>query len=896
MHIFKTKYLHLLLLLLVVTGEAVGQVDTVVDTIVDSGAMAELDSMAMVGLDSVDMVEVDSMMVAVADSMKAERPRSRSMLDDVMRGRNTDSLIYDVAAKKIYAYKDGDVKYQDKSLKADNMQIDLTSNEILAYGSPVDSLSGIYEVVQPEFIDGGASYKIDTITYNLKSERAKIKGVATQEGDGWLVGDHVKRMEDGMINIHGGKYTTCDHITNPHFYLAMNRAKVMPGNKVIFIGTHLVVEDVHIPFVGFPEGFFPLNSGPKSGILMPTYGEESLKGFFLRDMGYYFTINDHVDLTLLGGLYSLGSWELSGSSRYVKKYKYTGNVAINYSSIKTGDVGEPDYIKQKAYKVQWSHSQDAKANPGSTFSASVNFTTSGYSKYSATTLSDILSTQTNSSISYSKSWTGYSLSTSMSVSQNSQSESISMTFPTAVFNVSRFYPLKSESRLGDDRWYEKISMSYTGKMTNSVTTTESEVFTRETLDDMTNGIDHSIPISASFSAFNYINITPSVNYSESWYFKRNMQYWDQAANELVEAAPEYGFYRLYDYSTSVSASTTIYGMFQATNANNPVQAIRHTLTPTFGFSFTPDFSQQKYGYYETVQTDSLGSTKTYSPYSSNAYGVPSSGRNLSMNFGLSQTLAIKVRSDRDTSGVRKVTLVDNFSVSGSYNFLSDSMRLSTIPVSFRTTLFGNFGVTLSATLDPYRVTPQGKRYDKLFFPGRITSTSWSYGYTFSSSSKGGGGRSIANDITTRDPSVFVNPYFDYDMEPLARRRALVNTYYDFDIPWNFGFNYVVSYGISYVDNGTTGYTPNITQSVGFNGSITPTANWGFSFTGGYDLKTMQLTTSSVSITRDLHCWQMSMSWIPFGYYRSWSFNIAVKASSLADLKYDKSQSMYDNMY
>ena len=529
----------------------------------------------------------------------------------------------------------------------------------------------------------------------------------------------------------------------------------------------------------------------------------------------------------------------------------------------------------------------------------MKFATSGYSRYSATNLNDILSTQTNSTVSYSNNWAGtpFSLSANMAISQNSQNKTISITLPTMVFNVSRFYPFKRKEKQGKDRWYEKISMQYTGKMTNSVTTTESEVFSKETLENMKNGIEHSIPISASFNLFNYINLSPSVNYNEKWYFKKVEFEWNPVTNQTDTLPTNYGFYRLYNYNFSVSASTTVYGMYDFTkkSRDRKIQAIRHTLTPSIGFSYAPDFSDPKYGYYQTRQTDSTGRFTTYSPYAVNAYGVPSSGRSMSMNFSLSQNLEMKVLSKRDTSGVKKIKLIDELRISGSYNFLADSMGLSNIPVSFRTTLFNNFGINLSLTLDPYRVSPEGKRYNKLFFPGRVVSTGWSFGYTFKS--RNDRSETAINDITSIPPE-YQNPFYDPygQMDPVLRRQYMAQSYYDFSLPWNFGFNYAVNYSISYTNNGTTGYRKNVTQTIGFNGSLNVTPKTGITFQGGYDIKANKLTTSSVSITRDLHCWQMSFSWIPFGYHRSWSFNIGVKAASLSDLKYDKSQSMYDNMY
>ena len=837
-----------------------------------------------------------------ADTMQrdtARKPRKATgFLDGAIEGKSTDSLVYDVRNKLVYVYNEGDVTYQNSNLKADFMRIDMTDKTVFAYGKP-DSLDGKAIVTKPEFSDGSASYQMDTITYNFATEKAKIKGVATQQGDGWLVGGSVKKMPDNTINIQDGMYTTCDETDHPHFYLAMTKAKVQPGKKVITGPAYLVMEDVPIYFLGIPYGFFPINMGPKSGLLMPSYGEDGTRGFFLRDLGYYITLGDYADLAVRGGFYTLGSWEASAASRYIKRYKYSGSFNIQYSNIKTGEKGEPDYLKQSNFRVQWTHSQDAKANPGSTFSASVNFATSGYNRYSANTLNDILSTQTNSSISYSKSWTGtpFSLSANMAISQNSSNQSISLTLPTVVFNVSRIYPFKRKEKTGKDRWYEKISMQYTGKMTNSVTTTESEIFTKKTLENMKNGIEHSIPVSASFNVFNYINLSPSFNYNEKWFFKKVEYEWNPMTNKVDTMANEYGFYRLYNYSMSVSASTTVYGMYDFTKKkrDRKIQAIRHVLTPSIGFSYTPDFGDFKYGYYKSLQRDSLGTTQTYSPYAVNAYSVPSSGRNMSMNFSLSQNLEMKVLSKRDTSGVKKIKLIDELRISGSYNFLADSMRLSTIPISFRTTLFGNFGINLSATLDPYRLTPDGKRINKLFFPGRIVSTGWSFGYTFKS--RDDRSQTAINDITSIPPE-YMNPFYDPygTMDPVLRRQYMAQTYYDFSLPWNFGFNYTVNYSITTGNYPPKGYKKNVTQTVGFNGSLNLTPKMGITFQGGYDIKANRLTTSSVSITRDLHCWQMSFSWIPFGSYRSWSFNIGVKAASLSDLKYDKSQSMYENMY
>ena len=856
------------------------------------------DTAAAVAADTV-ATDVDTVMLQVADTVRRAK---KAGLDKPISGKASDSLYYDLRNKMVYIYEQGDVSYGDMNLKADFMNINLDNKNIYAYGK-ADTVDGAPVMTRPVFTQGTTTLNMDTITYNIESQRAKIKSIATQQGDGWLVGTSVKKMEDNTINIEGGMYTTCDQTDHPHFYLAMTKAKVIPGKKAITGPAYLVMEDVPIYFLGVPEGFFPLNTGPKSGILMPTYGEEATRGFYIRGLGYYFTLSEHMDLALTGGIYTLGSWEANVRSRYIKRYKYSGNLNFDFSSVKSGDKGDADYIKQNTFKLQWTHSQDAKANPGSTFSASVNLASSGYSKYSANTLNDMLSTQTNSSISYSKNWAGtpFSLSMNMAVSQNSQTKAISVTLPTVSFNVSRFYPFKRAVKIGKDRWYEKISMSYSGKLTNSVSATESDIFSRQTLDNMRNGVQHTIPVQASFNVFNYINITPSFNYNERWYFKKVDRQWNPETNTAEELDPQYGFYRLYDYTTALSFSTTLYGMWQVREKykNFKLQAIRHTFSPSISFSYAPDFSNQKYGYFKTVQSDSTGRTTVYSPFADNAYGTPSQGRSMAMSFSLSQSLEAKVLSKRDSTGIKKISLIDDFSISGSYNFLADSMKLSNISLSLRSTFSGKIGINLRATLDPYEVSPEGIRYNKLTWRrgnlGRIINTGWSFGYSFKS--RDNTKQPAINDINSVPPE-YMNPFYDPygTMDPVLRRQYMANAYYDFSLPWNIGFNYAVNYSVSYVNNGTTGIRRNITQTIGFNGSITFSPKMAATFSGGYDIATNKLTTSSISITRDLHCWQMSFSWIPFGYYKSWSFHIGVKAASLQDLKYDKSQSMYDNLY
>ena len=836
---------------------------------------------------------------AKQESAEPTEPTTKrgAMFDDIIEGKAVDSVVFDARNKMIYSYRDGDVTYQGMNLKADYMRVDMQTKDIFAHGFSDTTETGEPMQTKPEFSDGGAPYAMDTITYNLDSRKALIKGIATQQGDGWLIGNRVKMQPDESIHIRDGLYTTCDCTDHPHFYINMTQAKVIPGKKIIAGYSYLVMEDVPIYFPGIPEAFFPVQTGPKSGILMPTYGEDA-KGFFIRDLGYYFTLGEHMDLAIRGGIYTLGSWEVSAVSQYVKRYKFRGNFNLSYSSIRTGEKGQPDYVNQNNYRIQWSHSQDAKANPGSTFSASVNLTSSGYSRYSATTVNDILATQTNSSISYSKNWEGtpFSLSLNLAASQNSRDKTISVTLPTITFNVASFNPFKRKEAVGKTRWYEKIKMSYSMKMTNTVSAKEDTIFTKETLNKMKNGIQHTIPVSTSLTLFNYINVSPSFNYTERWYFKKVSQQWNNETKTVDTLDPEYGFWRIYNYNASVSANTTIYGTYTAKKKERKLQAVRHTLTPNIGFAYSPDFSRQRYGFYETVQTDTTGRFKVYSPFTDNAYGVPGSGQQFNLTFGLSQSLEAKVRT-KDT--VKKIKIIDQISISGSYNFLADSMRLSNLPIQLRTTIYQNIGLNLSLTLDPYEVSPQGVRYNKLMWarglPGRIQSVSWSFGYSFKS--REDKSQVAGNDITSY-PAEYFNAWSDPygQLNPAMRRQWMAGQYYDFSIPWNLGFNYSISYNAQYVNNGTTGYRKKINQTLSVNGSVRLTPKTMITATTGYDFASRKMSMTSISITRDLHCWQMSFMWIPFGNHKSWSFNIGVKAASLADLKYDKSYTQYDNMY
>ena len=835
---------------------------------------------------------IDSLLVLPSDT--AGRRKQRNFLDEIINGKNKDSLYYDVRGKMVHIYEQGDVTYGNMNIKADYMRVSMDSKEILAYGKADTSA---YGHTRPEFTEAGSTYTMDTVTYNIDTKRAKIKGVVTKDGEGFLKGREVKMMDDKSFNIQGGIYTTCDHTDHPHFYIQMTKAKFIPGKKIVSGPLYLVIADVPLPLL-IPEIFFPMNMERQSGIVMPKYGEENTRGFYLRDGGYYFHINDYMDLKLTGSIYTLGSWDAKLSSNYRVRYKYSGGVNLNYSQVVTGEKGSADYMNSPEFKIAWTHTQDPKFNPNSTFSASVNFTSPGFNKNASQNLTDYLSPSTNSSISYSHSWSGrpmrLSIAANMSQDRNGK---ISMGLPNADFSVSRFNPFKRKVAVGKQRWYEKIQMTYTAKLQNKVSTDFDNLFKAETFNNMDNGVLHTIPVSASFNVGGFLNVSPSVNYKERWYFKRVNREWSPEQNTIVSDTTR-GFYRVYDYNASISANTTLYGMYQFKNPKSFLKAIRHTINLSASATYTPDFGKEKFGYWQTIQADAEGTrTQRVSPYTGAMFGVPGSSPSATLSLNISQTLEAKVASDTDTTGMKKLKIIDEFAFGLNYDFLRDSMKLgSPIQVRLRSSIIPNFGINLSMGVDLYEVDrTTGRTYNKLLIrrgiPGRIVSTGWSCGYTFRSSDLYTEG--VINDLSKQYPE-YANPYF-YDpndpLDPSLRRQLMTSQYYDFSMPWNFSFNYSINYR-------DTGKEKKFTNTLSFQASLTldKDKKWAVNYSGGYDFEGKSLTPGALSLVRDLHCWQMNFSCVPFGYRKSWSFCINVKSSMLQDLKYEKSSSHYDNMY
>lgn len=826
---------------------------------------------------------------------------SKPFLDAPIYGKSNDSLVYDVMLKNIYVYKNADMKYQDIQLTGDFIRMNTETKMVHANGIEQDTVSK--KLSRPIFTQGGSRYELDSMDYNMTSGKAKISGVNTEEGEGKIYGGRIKKMKDDVIHMHNGRYTTCD-ATCPHFYLQMTKGTVIPNKRTVFGPAYMVFEDVPFYILGLPFGFFPQSDKRSSGIIIPDIGEEATKGFYLRDAGYFWAINDYLDFTIKAGIYTLGSWQVSGGSNYAKRYKFLGNIDINYAKDIIGEKGAADYVNTSNMQVRWTHRQDPKASPNSSFAANVNYATSSYNKYNGT-LNDYINSQINSSVSYSKSWAGkpFSLGVNASLGQNTRDSTVALNLPSFSFNVQRISPFKRKNPVGKERWYEKISFTYSAQLENRVTVKQDQLFQQEMFDKMQFGVKHSLPISASFNVLKYLNISPSINYNERWYFRKIEKEWDATQEKVVNSDTTNGFFRVYDYGFNLSANTKLYGTYTA-GKKRPV-IFRHVLTPTISASFAPDFSSPKFGFYKEVQKNKQGDMETYSPYAGSIYGVPGKGRNASLNFSLGNTLEMKVpvkMEDRDTT--KKLKILESFNIGSSYNFLADSLNLAPFSLSARTTVVQGLSIQVSATLDPYQINAGGTKINKFMVSkgqlARLTNFGINFGYGFSGGGSGNGSGPAAMNNPTNNNNIAAagvvadqdGNFFEKsaDQASMEMAQQMATQYYDFNIPWSISFNYTFNYS-------KPGNTKNITNTISINGSSNITDKWAITASAGYDFVLNKLTPGAVTITRDLHCWQMSFTWIPIGFRQSWNFTIQARSSMLADvLKYKKDRSFLDNYY
>lgn len=873
--------------------------------------------LAVVG-DTIVPAATDSTVLA-SDSI----PEKQTGLDAPVAYQAKDSIVM-TAGNWAYLYGESDVKYQQIGLQAEVIEMNMDSSLVFAkFG--LDSIGD--EFGYPLFKDGDQEYESKTMRYNFATRKGYITDVITQQGEGYVTAGRTKKMDDDVLNMVGGKYTTCDEHDHPHFYIQMTKAKVRPKKNIVTGPVYMVIEDVPLYPIGLPFCFFPFSSTYSSGVIMPTYADDSNRGFGLRDGGYYFALSDYIDLAVTGEIYTKGSWGLQAQSSYRKRYLFSGNFNAAYQVTKFGDKGLPDYSLNKDFRLNWTHSQDPKANPYRTFSASVNFSTSSFDRNKANGFlnannTDAISNTKGSSINITQRFPNnpLSLSATMNVNQSSRDSSIAVTLPNLTITLSRIFPFKRKNPIGKERWYEKISMSYSGYFKNSITTKENLLFKSNLIKDWKNSMEHSIPVSATFTAFKYINISPSFNYKESWYTSKITKQFDPGLNRLVDRDTTYGFYRIYNYNASVSASTTLYGFYKPLPfLGDKVQMIRHRFEPSVSISVAPDFGGSLFGFYDHYQyIDANGDPidYVYSPFAHNG-SIPN-GKQGSLNFTLDNNVEMKIKSDRDTTGFRKISLIDKLSLGMSYNMAADSFKWSDLSVGLRLKFSKSYTLNLNGTFDTYTYRADSKgnpvrvdipRWKAGKGIGRLRNTGTSFSYTFNNDTfkKWFGGGTDSNipeenigdgeleDLTAENPDD-ANPPEEKEGGRLRGKKKDTGEY-DPDgylitkIPWSLSFNYSMQLRYGDFDPSKLEYKYKLTHALSFNGNIQPTKNWSFNFNATYDFDNNKISFMTCNVTRNLHCFQMSASFVPVGPYKSYTFSIAVSSSLLKDLKYNQSSNV-----
>ncbi len=876
-----------------------------------------------------DTTKMDSLQLAIYHHNKAIDDSIRA--DSMMRARSNgidapvkysaeDSLVYDAESGTAYLYGNSKVDYENMKLTSDKVHMNLDKSTVRATGT-VDSTAEGGIKGKPVFTMGKDEYKSDTMAFNFKSKKGLIKGVYTEQQDGFLSGEVGKRDSTGSIYLQHGRYTTCDK-PHPDFYIALSRAKVRPGKDVVFGPAYLVVADVPLP-LAIPYGFFPFSKKYSSGFIMPSYGDESDRGFYLRDGGYYFAISDKWDLKLLGEIYTKGSWGVSAASNYRKRYRYSGSFLFSYQDSKTGDKGLPDFAEQESFKIQWNHRQDPKANPYSSLAASVNFATSNYernnlnSMYNPQTLTQ---TTRTSSVSWSTGFSsiGLSLSATTNLAQDMRTSSIQITLPDLNISLSRFYPFKRKHLVGKERWYEKISMSYTGQLANSISTTEDKILHSNLIKDWKNAFQHTIPVQANFTLFNYINVTPSFNFTDRMYSKKVTRGWDNTLQKEVVRDTTYGFHNVYNWSMSVGASTKLYGFWVPNRKlfGDKIQAIRHVITPQVSFSYSPNFGARRYGYYDSYQyTDASGNVKLveYSPYQDELYSVPGKYKTEMISWDVSNNIEMKIKSDKDTTGYKKISIIDELGASMSYNAAADYHRWSDLSMRLRLKWWKNYTFSMNAQFATYayELDANGKPYVG-------NHTEWGYGrlprfqgmsqnFSFTLNpeklKKWFGRKDDKDDdkvsVDSDGPDTNIESNMDDDLEKgkyaaKKKRGNIAETdddgYMSFNMPWSL----TIGYGITMRENTagrfntkTMRYPYKFTQTLNFSGNIRISDGWNINFSSGYDFENHAMSMTTASLSRDLHCFNMSAS-VVLAPYTSYNFTFRCNAATLTDaLKYDK---------
>ncbi len=814
--------------------------------------------------------------------------------EDAMDARVTysckDSIRFDFREQKVYLYGDAEITYEDINLKADYVNIDFTVKTLYATGMP-DSTGKM--AGNPVFTEGEQSFKAKTMRYNYETRKGYIEGVFTEGGQGYLHGDRVKKFANNDLNISGGSYTTCDLEENPHYGFHYNKSKVIPGKRIVTGPVYLVVEGVPTP-LALPFGWFPTEHGKKNGLIIPSYGESANRGFYLDNGGYYFSVGEHLDFTILGDIYSKGSWAIKPSMRYRKRYKYNGKINFGFSDDVLGTPNTPDYSSTRNFSIIWSHRQDKAARPRSSFSADVNIKSSTYNRFNPVSSTDYLSNTYRSSIAWQTTFGDkFLLTINAGHTQNTLTHDVNVTLPEVNFTMNRVYPFRFNKLSAGTRWYENITVNYNMNAVNKFSAADSVFFTTETLNMASNGIKHSMPINSPIKLLKYFTMTNSINFTDRMYFQSIQKYWSDdtlfVGNDtivgylVIDTIP--GFKNAIDFGFSSYVTTKIYGMFRF-GKNSPLNAIRHVFTPTLSFAYTPDFGAPGWGYYDSY-TNSDGKEIKYSKFEGAVYGSPPGRKSGKVGLKLANILEIKVRSRKDTiTGFKKIVLLENFAISGYYDFSRDSLKMSKILVTGRTRLFKKLTIQYRSTWDPYILDSTGTRnlnqfewnVNKRFL--RLDRTNWSVSLSWRFSAKDFEKKTFKSDVGTAEELEEINSFSD--------------AYIDWDIPWDISINYTLNYTLmrAYPEyNKQTNNT--LVQTLGLNGNVSITPKWKIGFRTGWDFVNNDLSYTSISIYRDLHCWEMRFNWIPTGFQKSWNFSINAKASILQDLKLTKKKDFRD---
>ncbi|HJN05461.1 MAG TPA: putative LPS assembly protein LptD [Bacteroidales bacterium] len=882
--------LWLLFICLIPIGLNAGTIQSVFEKTPDTLIQTKLDSLAIISADTVlysDTIIVDTIITtSISGDTVIDEAIGRTKFDSKVERYAIDSIVQDIANRKIFLFGEAVINYEDITLKANYIEVDLNTNTVFASGikDSTGKLRGL-----PEFTQGDQTFKSNTMTYNFDSKKGFISNVLTEDGNGFLHGTTVKKLDDNTINILHGEYTTCNLEEDPHFGFKFKKSRVIPDSKIVTGPAYMEIEGMPTP-LGLPFGFFPNKSGQTSGIRIPTYGEYTNRGFFLENGGYYWAINDYMDLDLLGDIYSRGGWAIKPRFRYKKRYKFSGDFNLGYAVNIVGTKGAPDYSKSTDFKIRWSHRQDPKARPNSTFSADVNIVSGNYVKYNVVSTQAFLSNEFQSSVAYQKNWNSkYFLTLNASHSQNTKTHIVNVSLPEMTFTVNRFYPLRGKSK--KKRFYEDLSVSYTMNLRNTISTTDSVLFDKVTLEqNMQAGASHKIPISLPIKVLKYFTLSNSINFTDRMYSRSIRKYWENDTTivagdtldpgERIDTVP--GFRNSYNYSISSSLSTKLFGIVAF--KKGPLRAIRHVLTPSVSFSYTPDFGAAKYGYYGTY-VDGDGREISYSHFEGSLYGSPPGQKSGRIGISLGNNLEIKVPSRKDTiTGLRKIKLIESFSISGNYDLSRDSLNMSMITMSGRTTLWKNLNIQYGSVWDPYAADSAGSRINKYEWDVnrrllRLDNTSWRLSFGF--------------ELGDKDFNKEKKPENATDDE-MNEIESNPDDYVNWNIPWSLNFNYNFTYtnNLDYI-NYIKVPTETIVQTLSFAGQINITPKWKFTFNSGWDFTQNKLSYTSINLYRDLHCWEMRFSWIPLGVRQSWNFSINVKASILQDLKLNKKKDFRD---